>query len=564
MTQDRGIGQPVVFQTTIIWSYLTTIFWIHSRMPVLKAPPTLKTSCLDVVCRLPGDEWGRPHIAVWLPKITSDTRQPHNLCANLYQSLLDHLIQTEQLQSWHLNYVAHDRLTCLRFEKCLDIIDVDSAKLISMRCPNLEDVSLLGRKQLPVRSIQLMLGSFAHLRVLDINYTKADDTTMMTLARGCPELQELRIMKTNVTDVGLFELCGLGESGEGCKKVTKLWMYDLTKVTLFGVSYVIRALKELKELYTEHNIGFVVYGIYQECLLHNLPLSPLKLDYVSFSSATAKDSPGEKTFTPAPASYIKALKLCPNLTNLVINVEMVADIDEEVLLSLFQLKILALADSNPELSNGTFQRDVIPFLSKVGAMLEKVTLIDFSEVDVLAVASHCPVVLSLAFQNVQGVAEEPVRQVKDSVFQSIEYFQLDIYVDDVPEESVHYQLERVLKNAPKLKRLHLEYVHCFTDDFMTDVMKYNKFESLQTLKLIECHCITRKTIEALMNTANNFSELMAVNCEKLKTTDLEYLRKLAAWRNISFSVVEGYGKNYHDSESDVDENDNGEEQWEEM
>ncbi|XP_035695299.1 uncharacterized protein LOC118429057 isoform X2 [Branchiostoma floridae] len=529
------------------------------RMPLLKSPPTLQTSCLDVVCRLPQEEWSRPHIATWLPKITSE-KQPHNLCADLYQDLLDHLVKTEQLQAWHLEHVAHQSLKSLRLESSLNskVLDVDTVQLIAMRCPNLEDVSLFSCKELPVQSIQLITGNLAHLRVLDIDYTKADDATMKTLSRGCPEVEELRIRSTNVTDIGLFELCGLGESGEGCKKLARLWMHDLAKVTLFGVSYVIRALKELRSVFTEHNIGLVVYGIYQECLLHNLPLLPLKLDYINFTSEIARQSPGEKVFTLAPASYIKGLMLCPNLRDLVLNVGMLADMDEEILLGLSQLTHVVVADSNPELDDGSFHRDVVPFLSKVGAKMERVMLVDFSDVDILLVVDRCPMVKSLVFSNVQGIAAQPYWQVKDSALQNIESFHLDILEDNVPQESLRYQLERVLKNAPKLKSLRLEYVHCFTDDFMSDVMKCNKFEFLETLDLIECHGITRKTIEALMysNTAENCSEVVVSKCDNLSKTDLDYLGELAAVENINFSVVDEFDEEYDAN------NNNGEEQQE--
>eukprot|EP00058_Branchiostoma_floridae_P013529 XP_002599017.1 hypothetical protein BRAFLDRAFT_79949 [Branchiostoma floridae] len=108
-------------------------------MPLLKSPPTLEYSCLDVVCRLPQEEWDRPHIATWLPKITSNTGQPYNISANLYQALLDHLIQTEQLHTWNLERVAHESLQSLRFDfqKSLHVLDNDSALLISVRCPGM-------------------------------------------------------------------------------------------------------------------------------------------------------------------------------------------------------------------------------------------------------------------------------------------------------------------------------------------------------------------------------------------------------------------------------------------
>ncbi|XP_078593172.1 uncharacterized protein LOC144871525 [Branchiostoma floridae x Branchiostoma japonicum] len=104
-------------------------------MPLLKSPPTLPDSCLDVVCRLPQEEWDKPHIALWLPKITSNTGQPYNISATLYQALLDHLIQSEQLQPWHLEHVAHESLKSLRLKECRNILDNDTALLFSRKCP---------------------------------------------------------------------------------------------------------------------------------------------------------------------------------------------------------------------------------------------------------------------------------------------------------------------------------------------------------------------------------------------------------------------------------------------
>ncbi|CAH1232766.1 Hypp503 [Branchiostoma lanceolatum] len=501
-------------------------------MPVLKSPPSLQRSCLDVVCRLPQEEWDRPHIAVWLPKITNRTNQPHNLSANLYQALLDHLIQTEQLQSWHLDYVAHESLKWIRFQKCLKILDNDSALLLSSRCPNLQDVFINSCTHLPLLGVNCLVCNFSNLRVLDITNTKADDDTMAMLADRCPELQKLDMTGTNVTDIGLFELCGLRESGKGCKKINRIMIYGI-QVTLFGLSYMIKALKQLKQLGTEHNTGLVLYGIYHDFLLYNLPLSPLKLDYVSFSSRCLNDS------LPVPASYIQALKLCPNVTGVVLRSAMLANVDEEILQSLSLLDTLEVEED--EYRQLTFQREVVPFLSRVGAKMQSVTFTGFSDVDMLAVSVHCPKVQELSLEYVHGIAEHPTQQVKDCTFHDLTSLSVEIY-DEVSQEALQYQLERVLKTAPNLTMLHLWGVDCFTDDFMANVMQYNKFEFLWSLRLIECHGVSRKTIEALMDTASNFSRVIVETCEKLKKSDLEDIKDLAASKNLSFNVMQGWGR----------------------
>ncbi|XP_035691236.1 uncharacterized protein LOC118426083 isoform X2 [Branchiostoma floridae] len=511
-------------------------------MPLLKSPPTLQTSCLEVVCRQPQEEWNRPHITTWLPKITSNTGQPYNISANLYQALFDHLVQSERLQPWHLEYVAHESLKNLRFENCKNILDNDTALLISMRCPNLQDVFLNSCTQMPLLAVSFLTCSFPQLRILDITSTKADDQAMAMMANECPELQKLDMSSTNVTDIGLFELCGLRESGKGCKKINRLMIHNI-QVTLFGLSYVIKALKQLVQLGTDLNTGLVLYGIYHDYLLYDLPLSPLKLDNVSFSSQLL-DS------LPVPASYIQALKLCPNLTILTLRSAMLENVDEEIVQSLSLLGHLEVEEE--EYRQLTFQTEVVPFLSKVGAKLQTLTFTGFSDVDLLAVSVHCPNVIDITLENVQGFAEQPAQQLKDSAFEDLDSLIIMIN-DEVPQEPVKYQLERVLKNSPKLTLLHLWGVDCFTDDFMTNIMKYNKFESLRSLRLIECHGVSRKTIEALMDTADYFCEVIVDTCDKLKKSDLEDIKKLAATKNLSFSVIQSWGRPM--------ETNNGEAQW---
>ncbi|XP_078600291.1 uncharacterized protein LOC144875249 isoform X2 [Branchiostoma floridae x Branchiostoma japonicum] len=511
-------------------------------MPLLKSPPTLQTSCLEVVCRQPQEEWNRPHIATWLPKITSNTGQPYNISANLYQALFDHLVQSEQLQPWHLEYVAHESLKSLRFEKCHNILDNDTALLISMRCPNLQIVFVNECTQLPPLAVSFLMCSFPQLSILDICGTKADDQAMAMIANECPELQKLDMSATNVTDIGLFELCGLRESGKGCKKIHRLIIHNI-QVTLFGLSYVIKALKQLVQLGTDLNTGLILYGIYHDFLLHNVPLSPLKLDDVSFTSRVL-DS------LPVPASYIKAVKLCPNLTGLTLRSAMLKNVDEEIVQSLSLLNRLEVEEE--EYRQHTFQTEVVPFLSKVGAKMRNVTFTSFSDVDLLAVSIYCPKVKYIALENVLGFAEQPAQQVTDCAFQDLEWLILEI-CDEVPQEPVKYQLERVLKNAPKLETLHLWDVDCFTDSLMSDVLKYNKFASLFRLRLIECHGVSRKTIEALMDTADNFSRVTVDTCDKIKKSDLEDIEKLAATKNLSFSVSQSWGRPM--------ETNDGEAQW---
>ncbi|XP_078600363.1 uncharacterized protein LOC144875317 [Branchiostoma floridae x Branchiostoma japonicum] len=501
-------------------------------MPLLKSPLTLQTSCLDVVCRQPQEEWNRPHISTWLPKITSNTDQPYNISANLYQALLDHLIQTEQLQPWHLEYVAHESLQSLRFDfqKSLHVLDNDSALLISMRCPNLQDVYLNSYTQLPLLGVSFLMCSFPQLRILDITRTKADDQAMAMMANACPELQQLDMSSTNVTDIGLFELCGLRESGKGCKKIHRLMIHNI-QVTLFGLSYVIKALKQLVQLGTDLNTGLILYGIYHDFLLHNVPLSPLKLDGVSFSSRLLGS-------LPVPASYIQALRLCPNLTILGLRSAMLSNVDEEMLQSLSLLDTLEVEEE--EYRQLTFQTEVVPFLSRVGARMLMVTFTGFSDVDLLAVSVHCPNVRDITLENVQGFAEQPAQLVTDCAFQDLESLVIEIVNNEAPQDPLRFQLERVLKNAPNLSMLHVWGVDCFTDDFMTDVMKYNKFEFLSSLRLMECHGVSRKTIEALMDTADYFCEVIVDTCEKLKKSDLEDIQKLAGSKNLSFSVIQSW------------------------
>ncbi|XP_078684056.1 uncharacterized protein LOC144917668 [Branchiostoma floridae x Branchiostoma belcheri] len=378
-----------------------------------------------------------------------------------------------------------------------------------------------------------MVCNFSQLIILDITGTKANDDVMAMLANGCPGLQQLDMSCTEVTDIGLFELCGLTESGRGCKKIFRLNIHNI-QVTLFGLSYVIKALKQLRLLGTDLNTGLVVYGIYHDYLMYNLPLSPLKLDRVSFTSHMLDYS------LPVPASYIKALKLCPNLIGLGLRSAMLANIDEETLQSLTQLNQLEVEEE--EYRQLTFQSEVVPFLSRIGAKLQDLTFIGFSDVDLLAISIHCPKVESLTLENTQGFAEQPSQQVNDSAFQNLSSFVIEVNVEEMPQEPIRYQLGRMLKNALNVSILHLWGVDCITDDFMTDVMKHNKFEFLWSLRLIDCPNVTRKTVEALMNAENHFGELIVESCNKLKKSDLEEIKKLADSKNLSLSVIQGWGK----------------------
>ena len=83
--------------------------------------------------------------------------------------------------------------------------------------------------------------------------SKCDDEMLIQLAKNCANLEDLQVPMSDITDAGLMALCGVsvcGKVGEndGCRKLSRIGVYNCINITLTGVGCILRNLESVVSL----------------------------------------------------------------------------------------------------------------------------------------------------------------------------------------------------------------------------------------------------------------------------------------------------------------------------
>lgn len=83
--------------------------------------------------------------------------------------------------------------------------------------------------------------------------SKCDDEMLVQLAKNCANLEDLQVPMSDITDAGLMALCGVsvcGKVGEndGCRKLSRIGVYNCINITLTGVGCILRNLESVVSL----------------------------------------------------------------------------------------------------------------------------------------------------------------------------------------------------------------------------------------------------------------------------------------------------------------------------
>uniref|UniRef100_A0A094ZXX4 Forkhead box protein K2 n=1 Tax=Schistosoma haematobium TaxID=6185 RepID=A0A094ZXX4_SCHHA len=197
-------------------------------------------------------------------------------CFRLNSSILALLGQCQELRALafgHLHHLSSDgllelvsklpHLSSLDLRGTQTFSDDNNLSQLAAKCPHLEEVVLANMHSLKRETgIAQMLRRLPRLRVLDLcGLAAVGDLTMEVLATSCPQLEELDVSCTSVTQKGLFHLTNapavclkclrishcreitsdvLEKLIEACPKLTLLYAYGFVSINDWGFLQKIR------------------------------------------------------------------------------------------------------------------------------------------------------------------------------------------------------------------------------------------------------------------------------------------------------------------------------------
>ena len=164
-----------------------------------------------------------------------------------------------------------------------------------------------------------------------------------------------------------------------------------------------------------------------------------------------------------------------------------------------------------------------PLLRAIGSSLEYLELAFFLDINLRTIAKNCPNLRELTLVSCCSMTLQHVETNLHSnpVFNYLE--KLCIFDEsDFPFDSdIPFEIFVFLLSSPILKELQISECHSLTDDVFKNAFELNKFKCLESLTLDQCHSISKKGIDVLMNDCNPLSHISIDHCNSITAENVE-------------------------------------------
>ncbi|XP_046441381.1 uncharacterized protein LOC124192225 isoform X1 [Daphnia pulex] len=408
-------------------------------------------------------------------------------------------------------------------------------ELASNRCPQLKHLRINGCKL-------NFWPKFEKLQVLQFSSGGAEDSFLHTIGTYCTDLRELDLRRCHrVTDYGIQGLCvsvdNLGRNCETlgqCKSIQLLSLERTVRVTKKGLQMALNNMPILRNLHHDATVEALAE-------IANNSFNGRLLDPPEFALSVLRmpfNSPDYES-----GNLRLALSLCPSVTVLrIVEAEGFSNIDL-IGLSLMALKSIRelsiygdLKLQNHTTSKLTFNGGVVPLLKAIGIMLKRLKLENLKNVNIETVVEFCPNLLkfclidNLSYTTTCQKVQKSVifQQSKEiSMFQklrilNIEILQFEEFILTGLSSSDHLmKLETLvlLLSSPLLSNITILSCDSLTDHVFFAAAKLHRFQNLEILFLQNCHYVTKRGIDILMQDGNvlervELNDCMNVSSEK--------------------------------------------------
>ena len=190
----------------------------------------------------------------------------------------------------------------------------------------------------------------------------------------------------------------------------------------------------------------------------------------------------------------------------------------------------------------TFEGGVVQFLTRFGAESETVELLFLHRVDVCLILGTCRRLRNLTLFRISSFQSRPVQDGNaqpatgsnppPSIVKCLEHFR---FVGDLDSEEADCgELLSVVLAAPNLKCLEIENCPNLVDTLLLDAFNVHRFETLESLTLINCDELTRDLFVHLFLSRNNsLRRVKLIFCKNLCTIsnrdEWQSLAKMRHW-----------------------------------
>ncbi len=339
-----------------------------------------------------------------------------------------------------------------------------------------------------------------------------------------------------MTDYGIQGLCvsvdNLGRKCETlgqCKSIQLLSLECTTRVTKKGVQMALDNMPVLRNLHHDATVEALA-----EIAKHSL--NGKLLDPPEFALSVLR-MPFNSPYQSGDLRL--ALSLCPSLTVLrIVEADGFSNID---LISLAALKNIRKLSIYGDLklqshthSKLSFNGGVVPLLKAIGILLKKLKLENLKNVNIETILEFCPNLLkfclidNLSYTTTCQKVQKSVifQQSKEiSMFQKLKILNIAILqIENLiltgrssSDRLIPLETLVLLLSSPLLSNIRILACDSLTDPVLFAAAKLHHFQNLEKLLLQNCHYVTKRGIDILMQDGNVLERVELNDCMKVSS-----------------------------------------------
>ncbi|KDR12280.1 hypothetical protein L798_13769 [Zootermopsis nevadensis] len=280
-----------------------------------------------------------------------------------------HVLLQKQIQNLNLSFGMGDSYHGFEFMK--------------QRCKSLKQLNISYLRHMNPSVLMGLVPCFSNLVSLNLRMTLTVDQLLRQIGRACPDLRELNLASTPITDRGLVQLCVADDGHRLCQNLLRLFVAD-TAVSTGGATVVLQSLPNLREF--DYDQIFDVLELVENWD-QGLESRLLMGAGVRLSAEpTLPPSHIRLTTLISVAEHVcvqgleAAARLCPETRSVTLSN---AWLPSEALYKLMVMEHLtSISLTNSEGLTLDFHEGVLPLLAVCGHRLQNLILTNFTSVDI--------------------------------------------------------------------------------------------------------------------------------------------------------------------------------------
>ncbi|XP_064110915.1 uncharacterized protein LOC135218494 isoform X5 [Macrobrachium nipponense] len=415
----------------------------------------------------------------------------------------------------HVSYMRRHHVACLlqpsvsSFSICGISDHCSIFDLLCVRSLRLKRLDLSYMRVIRPPAFLRLIPNLSHVVVLTLRMTETTDQLLGLIGRQCPELRELDISNTPITEAGLTRLCYDAENDKPlCQKLLKLSIMGCI-ISARPVSFLLQYIPTLLEI--DYDNIFEVFGVMKEwgLTMDNLESLPKYHLRILNSSNEIVD----------PVDVHIACTLCPYATNFTLSN---AFVDNEILYKAMVLENLAhLRITNGEGLTLNFHEGVLPVLTVKGHQLQSLLLANFTSIDIAVIGECCPRLQNLAVSNI--TVYEEIMYPREHLYNHLTG--LEVWSDLRTDTLNIIILKQLLTYCLGLEKLLVRNTDALSDKLLYDIWKENPMKNLFRLTVDNCPNVTASSIHDLLDMNNDLTLIRVWGCFFITKDDNKTLQK---------------------------------------